>query len=208
MGNGQGILLVLDGFDELPREQRQKNSVYVQLIKGVDLLPEATVVITSRPSVGADLMALCKQRIHKRLEVLGFTPEQIERFARSVFGDIEQFEAFVQYINSNPVIKGMMYLPLNAVIVASIFKDSYGADCPYPTTMTQLYDALTRSLIRRYLAEKGLVSADYRMPASLQHRQGISKLPAYVAKQFLVVARVAYMGICEAKYVFTDLAWD
>ena len=203
--NGQGILLILDGFDELPHEQRQENSVYVQLIKGVDLLPEATVVITSRPSVSAELMLLCKQRIHKRLEVLGFIPEQIEKFARSVFDNIGQFETFMQYINSNPIIKGMMYLPLNAVIVASIFKDSYGAECPYPTTMTQLYDALTRSLIRRYLAEEGMISADYRMPASLQRREEISKLPENVAKQFLVVAKVAYTGICEEKYVFTDL---
>ena len=33
IGYGKGVLLVLDGFDELPREQRQKESVYIQLIK-------------------------------------------------------------------------------------------------------------------------------------------------------------------------------
>ena len=31
IGKGKSLLLVLDGFDELPREQRQKNSVYIQL---------------------------------------------------------------------------------------------------------------------------------------------------------------------------------
>ena len=200
-GNGQGILVVLDGFDGLPHEQREENSVYIELIKG-DLLPEATVVITSRPSMSADLLRLCQRSIDRRLEVLGFTPEQIEEYARSVFGDGEEFKSFIQYINSNPVIKGMMYLPLNAVIVASVFKYSHGR---YSKTMTQLYDALTRSLIRRYLAEKGMISADYRMPDSLQNGESINKLPIKVAEQLVVVARVAYMGLCEEKYVFTDL---
>ena len=86
IGNGKGTLLVLDGFDELPHEQRVENSVYIDLIKGApDMLPEATVVVTSRPSVSAELFALCKHNIDRHLEVLGFTPEQIEEYARSVF---------------------------------------------------------------------------------------------------------------------------
>ena len=206
MGNGKGTLLVLDGFDELPQKQRGENSVYIDLIKGApDMLPEATVVVTSRPSVSADLH-LCQHNIDRRVEVLGFTPEQIEKYAESVFGDIKELKAFLQYINSNPVIKWMMYLPLNAVIVASIFKDSYGADCPYPTTMTQLYDALTRSLIRRHLVDKKIVDGMYQMPTqSLQCREDIDKLPSVVAGQLLVLARVAYEGLRVNKYVFVDL---
>ena len=33
MGEGEGMLIVCDGFDELPREQRQKGSVYIDLLK-------------------------------------------------------------------------------------------------------------------------------------------------------------------------------
>ena len=40
---GKGMLIVCDGFDELPREQRQKDSVYIKLVKG-RLLPEARMV--------------------------------------------------------------------------------------------------------------------------------------------------------------------
>ena len=43
------------------------------------------------------------------------------------------------------------------------------------------------------------------MPDSLQNRESINKLPTKVAEQLVVVARVAYMGLCEEKYVFTDL---
>ena len=172
--------------------------MYIKLIKGVDLLPEATVIITSRPSVRDALLRLCEHNIDRYLEVLGFTPEKIKEYARSVFGDGDKFKSFIQYINSNSVIKGMMYLPLNAVIIASVFKYSCGH---HSKTMTQLYDALTRILIRRYLAEKGMVSANYRMPDSLQNRESVNKLPTEATEQLVVVARVAYMGLCEEKCV-------
>ena len=119
------MLIVCDGFDELPREQRQEGSVYIDLLKG-RLLPEAAIIVTSRPSVSAD--SLCRHNIHRHLEVIGS-------------GDI--LAGFLSYITSNPPIYGMMYIPLNAVIVALIYQDSYDTDTPFPTTMTQLFDALT-----------------------------------------------------------------
>ena len=176
IGYGKGVLLVLDGFDELPREQRQKESVYLQLIKGREL-PEATMIITSRPSVSADLINLCQRKINRHLEILGFTEEHVVEYAESVFSESDTLcSAFLQYINGNPIIKGMMYLPLNAVIVAMIFKDSYGTDCPFPKTMTQLFDALTRSLIRRHLVHNRMITDDYCMPQPLQRIEDINKL--------------------------------
>ena len=186
IGEGEGMLIVCDGFDELPREQRQEGSVYIDLLKG-RLLPEATIIVTSRPSVSADLWSLCQHNIHRHLEVIGFTKEDIKRFAESVFsGDI--LAGFLSYITSNPPIYGMMYIPLNAVIVALIYKDSYDTDTPFPTTMTQLFDALTRGLIRRHLVSTRRVPSEYCMPPSLQRTGDISKLPPLVAQQLLQLA--------------------
>ena len=211
IGYGKGVLLVLDGFDELPYEQQQKESVYIQLIKGREL-PEAIVIITSRPSVSADLRNLCQYSIDKCLEILGFAEEQVVEYAKSVFSESEtQCTAFLQYINGNPIIKGMMYLPLNAVIVAVIFKDStsYGTDCRYPKTMTQLFDALTRSLIRRHLVHNRMITNDYCMPRPLQRIEDITKLgqlkvhpETSVADQFVKLAKMAYDGLLKQTYVF------
>ena len=210
--NGKGMLLVLDGFDELPREQRQKESVYIKLIKGGEL-PEATVIITSRPSVSADLINLCQRKIDRHLEILGFTEEHVVEYAKSVFSESEtQCTAFLQYINGNPIIKGMMYLPLNAVIVAMIFKDSYGTDCPFPKTMTQLFDALTRSLIRRHLVHNRMITDDYCMPQPLQRIEDITKLGRLkvhdhpkisAAVQFVKLAKMAYDGLLNETYIFS-----
>ena len=206
IGEGEGMLIVCDGFDELPCEQRQKGSVYIDLIKG-RLLPEATIVVTSRPSVSADLWSLCQHNIHRHLEVIGFTKENIKLFAESVFsGDI--LAEFLACITSNPPLHGMMYIPLNAVIVALTFQDSYDTATPYPTTMTQLFDALTRAIIRSHLVSTCQVPSKYCMPPSLQCIEDISKLPPLEAKQLLHLAELAHMGLNSKMYVFTNLGED
>ena len=206
IGEGEGMLIVCDGFDELPREQRQDGSVYIDLLKGM-LLAEATIIVTSRPSVSAELWSLCQHNIDRHLEVIGFTREVIKQFAESVFsGDI--LSGFLSYITSNPPIYGMMYIPLNAVFVALIYQDSYDTDTPFPTTMTQLFDALTRGLIRRHLVSTHQVSSEYCMPPSLQRTEDISKLLPVVAQQLLQLARVAYESLCKKRFVFTDLGGD
>ena len=95
---------------------------------------------------------------------------------------------FVQSTVTSILIYGMMYIPLNAVIVALIYKDSYDTDTPFPTTMTQLFDALTRGLIRRHLVSTRRVPSEYCMPPSLQRTGDISKLPPLVAQQLLQLA--------------------
>ena len=206
IGEGEGMLIVCDGLDELPREQRQEGSVYIDLLKG-RLLPEATIIVTSRPSVSADLWSLCQHNIHRHLEVIGFTKEDIKQFAESVFsGDI--LAGFLSYITSNPPIYSMMYIPLNAVIVALTYQDGYDTDTPFPTTMTPLFDALIRALIRRHLVSTRRIPSEYCMPPSLQRTEDISKLPPLVAQQLLQLARVAYESLCEKRYVFTDLGED
>ena len=202
IGDGTGILLIFDGFDELPREKRQPESIFIDIIRGIEL-PNATVIVTSRPSVSADLMRLCKHNIDRHLKILGFTGNQIEKFVERIFSDSDNRAAFLQYINNNPIIKSMMYLPLYAVIiVAGVFDTTNSLQLK---TMIQLYDALTRSLIRRHLVHNKLVADDYVMPQSLQCKDDINKLPSVVCDQFFKLVEVAYNGLKTEKYLFTDL---
>ena len=78
---GKGILFILDGFDELPKALQQKGFL-LNLIKGL-VLPASTVLVTSRPSATAELLTRCRPQ--KRVEILGFTQESVEAYARSIF---------------------------------------------------------------------------------------------------------------------------
>eukprot|EP00731_Ephydatia_muelleri_P007627 Em0003g1875a len=52
---GSNVLLIFDGFDELPSDQRQLGSLFLDIINGFHL-SKATIVITSRPVVTAELL--------------------------------------------------------------------------------------------------------------------------------------------------------
>ena len=78
---GRGILFILDGFDELPKQLQQKGFL-LNLIKG-RVLPESTVLVTSRPSATGELLTSCRPQIQKHVEVLGFTQQSVHAYSSS-----------------------------------------------------------------------------------------------------------------------------
>ena len=196
LGSGEGVLIVCDGFDELPRHQ-QESDFYVRLFSG-EVLAKATVIVTTRPSASAAFKRVPVQAIHRELEITGFTENGIKEFAKSIFSTVA-LDGFLSYIQNNPAINSMMYLPLSAVIVATIYEESYRTDTLFPNTMSELFDAFARVLIRRH------IESEIAMPTSLQD---ISKLPCDVASQFFKIIEIAYDGICDNLYVFNELPED
>ena len=85
LGNG-GIntLIILEGFDELPDDQRKESSFFLMFILG-KLLLHATILVTSRPWATSAVMRKIDHRVFQHIEVLGFTEESIERYVTSVF---------------------------------------------------------------------------------------------------------------------------
>ena len=184
---GRNVLLVLDGFDELPPILRKLESVFMRIINGL-ALPNATLIITSRPSASWFLLTFARVQITKHIEILGFLPAQITEYAKSIFTEADEF---LHYIFSNPVIHGMMYIPLNCVIVAEIYRENRVANKPVPNTLTQLYTELSRALLRRYMVDKGMVSITYNMPDKFED------LPKDVYRQLLSLCELAFRGICN-----------
>ena len=191
IGNGEGVLIVCDGFDELPRHQ-QGSDFYVRLFSG-ELLPEATVIVTTRPSASASF----KQKIHRELEITGFTENGILEFAKSIFST----DVLVGFLQTNPSIYSMMDLPLSAVIVAKIYEENYKTDTLFPNTMSEFFEAFTRALVQRHLDSTG---QNITMPSSLQD---ISKLPL-VASQLFTIVEIAYDGMCNDFHVFNEFPED
>ena len=198
--DGAGTLFVLDGFDELPSHQRVSNSIFTDLIHGI-YLPKSVVVVTSRPSATAEFLHNYKPLISRHAEILGFTQDNIETYAKSIFGDsTEIFSQFMNYVSTNPLIYSMMYIPLNAVIVTEVFKESLSTERSVPRTMTQLYNILSLTLLRRHMRTEDPNSAV--MPSSL------SDLPSTTESKFKRVIEEAFQGICAQKLTFCNLPLD
>ena len=200
---GEGVLLLFEGFDELPTEMRERSSLFLDIIKG-ECMPAATILITSRSSATSYLLQKCSPQISQHIEILGFTKHDINSYINDVMAsDPKLLSDFKMYLHSYPHIHTMMYVPLNCAIVVEVYKYSRLGDCVVPKTMTQLYTALSHTLLLRYLHEHPLYSQSHRRLLAY------NDLPREVYQQFCHLCKIAFEGILSnQQLIFSDLPQD
>ena len=152
--HGKHLLLVLDGFDEVSHSFHGDSVIKSILCK--QLLPECTIILTTRPSAKATLESVCQPQVDKHVEIIGFTEEERVRYITEVFSKEPELQAnFLKYMFLVPHIKSMMYIPLNCAIIAQVYSESQSSHhLAIPRTRTQLYKALTHSLLVRHMKMK------------------------------------------------------
>ena len=152
--HGQHLLLVLDGFDEVSHSFHEDSVIKSILCK--QLLPECTIILTTRPSAKATLESVCQPQVDKHVEIIGFTEEERVRYITEVFSKEPELQVnFLKYMFLVPHIKSMMYIPLNCAILAQVYSESQSSHhLAIPRTRTQLYKALAHSLLVRHMKMK------------------------------------------------------
>ena len=152
--HGQHLLLVLDGFDEVSHSFHEESVIKSILCK--QLLPECTIILTTRPSAKSTLESVCQPQVDKHVEIIGFTEEERVRYITEVFSKEPELQAnFLKYMFLVPHIKSMMYIPLNCAITAQVYSESQSSHhLAIPRTRTQLYKALAHSLLVRHMKMK------------------------------------------------------
>ena len=201
---GKGVLLLFEGYDELPEELRTDNSVFLDVITGEEL-PEATVLITSRPWASEFLRRECKEQISQHIEILGFTKANIQSYLESTIPDDPSLLAGLKkYISCYPHIGSLMYIPLNSAIVVEVYRNSRKDDTLVPKTMTELYSSLVRDLLLRHLLDHPVHGRNRRWRV-----RSFSDLPQDVYQQLCELGRIAYEGILhDQQVIFSDLPED
>ena len=150
--HGRNLLLLLDGFDEISHSFHE-NSV-IKSILCRQLLPECTIILATRPSATHTLGSVCQPRVDKHVEIIGFTEKERVRYITEVFSKEPELQVnFLKYMFLVPHIKSMMYIPLNCSIIAQVYYESQQTShhLAIPRTRTQLYKALTHSLLLRHI---------------------------------------------------------
>ena len=151
---GKHLLLVLDGFDEVSHSFHEDSVIKSILCK--QLLPECTIILTTRPSAKATLRSVCQPQVDNHVEIIGFTEEERVRYITEVFSKEPELQVnFLKYMFLVPHIKSMMYIPLNCAIIAQVYSESQSSHhLAIPRTRTQLYKALAHSLLVRHMKMK------------------------------------------------------
>ena len=88
--DGEGVLWILDGFDELPLEQQENvNSIYHQLFNK-KILYDSTVIVTARDSFLTNLYQHSLPSSSKHVQIMGFNRVEIKRYIAEAFKDMPQ----------------------------------------------------------------------------------------------------------------------
>ena len=145
------VLIILEGLDELPKELLSRPSIFTRLLAGREL-PNATILVTSRPSATAQLWKTWKERISKHVEITGFTEDNITAYVASTLSPLE-LSKFNTYISKVPSIKQMMYVPLHSAIVVALYRMCIDLDKSLPTSKTALYTQLVHTILARHLTK-------------------------------------------------------
>ena len=148
---GRNTLIILEGLDELPKHLliTDQPSIFTCLLSR-KVLPDATILITSRPLATVQLHKGWK--ISRHIEVLGFTEKDITDYIQSALSP-QELSAFDSYLSTNPNIRLAMYIPLNCAIVVEVYRSCQQSGYPPPKTTTELYTNLVQTILLRLLGQ-------------------------------------------------------
>ncbi len=135
--NGKGLCIIIDGLDEYEDVSLGNNIIFDLIYKII--LPLSMIIVASRP-VGTATIRL-KAPVTQRIEVLGFTKEQIEGYVNCYFRDSGDANVKLwKYLNLHANVLRMCYLPVHAAMVCFMYEKK-GEEIPH--TETKIYEAFT-----------------------------------------------------------------
>ena len=185
--NGEGILFLFDGFDELARDLQKKSLV-------ADILnhrayPRSSYIITSRPSATAQLPPQAVQQMD-RVETQGFTEDKMKQFIQQWFQTRpDTGKEVMEIINAKSKLRDMCRNPLTVLITCTIASEEQ----MLPDRMTILLKSLMCLLGNSYLKKKG-------QEPSIVQWEDLEKQ----CSSFKEVADLALHGFLKGQYIFTD----
>lgn len=107
--NGEGVLFLLDGWDEL-RSKSHQHSIFQTLIESPHelSLSKSAVIITTRPVSSTSLQPL----VSSRIEIVGFMSPDIRHYFNECLECNElRLQKLIKALEKNPMIESACYLP-------------------------------------------------------------------------------------------------
>ena len=218
LNNPEKVIIVFDGFDEFKyhsncqdeersygnnaTEQMPLSALYVKLVKG-KLLPGATILTTSRPDAVQSIAHLTALHIDRKVEIMGFTPEKIEKYVRRPSAyEIGRADKIWFHISKNLELRSLCYIPVNTRVICSLLdeclkhQEQNPTFMALPSTSTQVYKGALKMFIFKHHPEfKGKqLREDFLM--------GKDDFPDTVEKTLDEAGALAKEGIEQGRLVF------
>ncbi|CAJ1086350.1 NACHT%2C LRR and PYD domains-containing protein 3-like [Xyrichtys novacula] len=160
LANDDKLLIILDGFDEFkhyrscdvdvfvtePDEEADVVEIFGSLMLG-ELLPNASVLLTSRPTAINHIPVGCIDRF---VLISGFSLVEVQDFFLRYFQDSTLAERMFAVVSANDLMLTLCYIPAFCYIVCCILKESKDLGGQSPKTMTDIYVQYLVALLRSH----------------------------------------------------------
>ena len=189
---GESVLIIADGWDELDESKRQEGSFLYQFLFGYCLM---SVVVTSRPSASAPLRKL--RDIDRFVEVRGFSKEHIVEYIQSEFtSDQGKADRLREQLEGNPLVESVCSVPLNCAIVCHLWRTLEEA---LPTTMTELYTKIILNLIFRNIHVR-----EFDTNKPLLELPKFESIPVDLEQSWWLLCEFAFQALKKDQLVFSQ----
>ena len=217
--DGEGLLIIFDGWDELSEQLRQ-SSLAARIICKYKL-DQCSVIVTSRSYTSSSLLEIMSN-LSRHVQVIGFSKEEIStviiqtlqkdtKLAQELIDKKREYdknyEPFtttqsckdsqlaVKLINDLKVrndVQSLCYVPLVCSMVILVYCKEGGH---LPTTLTQLYENFILQTIRRHVKRHDI------NPRTLG---SLSSLPSQLAKSLQEMCQLAYTNLANTRMTFSS----
>ena len=183
----KNLLMVFDGADEVKGLLESSSGSIVQRILQGRTLPEAHIIISSRPGACPSL----QDHSATFYEVQGFDHAAITSYVKGFFGATPSAaDSMLSQLETRPDLMGGAYIPMNTYILCSIFDPKSAS---FPTTMTACYQAFAAHTISRECCREG---REVRIDPTLK------VLPEVVDDLMMSLGKLAFDGLCHNPPLF------
>ena len=219
--NGEGLLIIFDGWDELSEQLRQSSLAASIICK--DKLDQCSVIVTSRSYASSSLLKM--NTLSRHVQVIGFSETEISTVIiqtlqkdtklaqelidkkreddknRNLFTTTQSSkdsQLAVKLINDLKVrndVQSLCYVPLVCSMVILVYCKEGGH---LPTTLTQLYENFIQQTIRRHVEMKPRHGINPYKIGSL------SSLSSQLAKPLQEMCQLAYNNLVNTRMTFTS----
>ena len=197
--NGEGLVLILDGWDELPN-QLQTESLFSDIVFGKSgTFLNSTIIVTSRPTCSGDIAESVEAR-EMYYQILGFSLQNAIKYIEKYFrNDIRKSaKLLLAFIEGCKYLHRHFYIPITVAIMCFVYSQSENGEIP--KTLSKLYEKFVLLYIRSNISST--CCPDIREVSTLKN------IPEKLKPLFTKLCKTAFTLLKDHKLVFDEEELD
>ena len=176
---GKGILIILDGWNDLD-EHQQRHSLFAEIL--LTRLPKSTVVVTARLPEAFKLRQ--QYRFTQVIEVLNLKEPQVKECLHLCFPE-DQGKSFLEETSKHTHFKALLLMPLFLSLLVHIYRTG---NRKISESITHVYNTMLLLIFNRHLKEP---------------LQSLENLPD--DSPVLLLSKLAYTSMLKGKTTYAEI---